>query len=254
MSLTISTCVLLLVIFVFQVLRLAQLYCLQRALLDIPSVGKDSVLSSYATSYRWVKDAWAVLHDGYNRYKDKGFFKVPQINSWILIATGPNIKDLCSVPDASVSLHAAIEDLLQPDYTPGKEIHFDMYHLGDMVELNKTSSQWTSISANDTFMQFICCIMNWTFVGVPLCCNKDYCNINIYFAHHVMFGSVVINLFPNFLKLVVGAIYNKILGLWKCIVIHVGPLIEEQQKLKCSSNPVPDDMLTWLIEAAPPNH
>ncbi|EEB94005.1 hypothetical protein MPER_07265, partial [Moniliophthora perniciosa FA553] len=93
-----------------------------------------------------------------------------------------------------VSLHAAMKDLLQPDYTLRKEISLDMYHLGvlrnvltkklsaalpgmcdeislcfkDMMELNKTGSQWTSISANDTFTRIICRVMNRTFIGAPL--------------------------------------------------------------------------------------
>ncbi|KAG7088698.1 hypothetical protein E1B28_012668 [Marasmius oreades] len=277
-SLTYALC---LAVGISRVSILLQSYQARRALSHIPNVGHGGIFTSYITFMQYMKNARSVLWKGFDQYKETGLFKIPQADRWIVIATGDSVEDIRAAPDTSLSLEAAMIDLLQSDYTLGKEIRMDMYHLGifrgiltkklpvtctamndeiplcfkDMIDSQLSSdNDWASIPANDVFTKFICRVMNRTFVGAPLCRDEDYTNINIYFAHHVMFGSTIINIFPDFLKPIVGALFNKISGLQKRIVAHVGPLIRERRAVEAAGKEKPDDMLSWLMDAAPAGH
>ncbi|KAF5382595.1 hypothetical protein D9615_002741 [Tricholomella constricta] len=264
-----------------QLFKLRRQYERRKALSEIPAVGPSGVLRSYKTVWRYIRDARSVLQEGYQK-SNGGLFRVPQISGWFVITAGRHLEDLRTAPDSQLSLDAAGAELLQSDYTMGKDIRLDTYHLGvlrnvmtkklptmlldmadeirfsfnDLIDRKFTDSpnEWAHIRASEVFTIFVARITNRSFVGLPLCRNDDYCNINIYFAHHVMFGSAVINCFPNFLKPLVGAVYNKISGLRTRIVVHLRPLIEQRQREKAAGEQRSDDMLTWLMDAAPPGH
>ena len=59
---------------------------------------------------------------------------------------------------------------------------------------------WRSFPALETVMRLVCRVGNRTFVGAPLCRNKNYMDININFTLDVIVVSNLLQLFPEFLK------------------------------------------------------
>lgn len=254
-------------------LRLVKSYNKRQELSRIPTVGNSGLFTSYVTAFQFLRDARPLLKAGYQRYKN-GLFKVAQMDRWLVIATGDHVDDLRNARDGILSSEAALADLLQSDYTLGEGTTKNPYHISvirhtlnkkldsispeilneietyycDVIDSEVSSEKWTAFPASDFFTRAVCRVVNRAFVGQPLCRNEDYCAINIAFAHHVMFGSVIINLLPNTLKPIFGPIYIRLSGLQKRMAIHLRSLVEERKRSDNSH----DDMLTWVIEAAPP--
>ncbi|KAJ7498529.1 cytochrome P450 [Mycena latifolia] len=249
----------------------------------IPSAGSNGILSSYLTAFKFMVDAKSVLQTGYQKYKNRAF-KIPQIDRWIVIVTGSDMLDaLRGAPEHVLSIEAAMTDLLSADYTLGTETLRNTYHLGVIknamnkqlrnivpVIADETTKAfgdiiaWTPIRINDAVTDIVCRAVNRTFVGDVLCRNEDYCNINKLFTKHVVFGAVFINFFPGPLKTIAGAAFTQISGLRKRMARHIGPVIQERREqlerkvrlaieyIACNpESNAKDDMLTWLMEAAP---
>ncbi|KIM70390.1 hypothetical protein SCLCIDRAFT_527554 [Scleroderma citrinum Foug A] len=95
----------------------------------IPSVGPSGHLSSYYGAARFVLHAKAMIQEGYDQYKD-GFFKVPTMNRWVVVITGPRLlEELRKIPDERLSFDHAMRDLLQVKYTFGLEAQEQPYHV-----------------------------------------------------------------------------------------------------------------------------
>ncbi|KAJ7123072.1 cytochrome P450 [Mycena epipterygia] len=239
----------------------------------IPSAGGRGILSAYVTAFKFMVDAGSVLQSGYENYTN-GVFKIPQIDRWIVIVTGSDMLDaLRSAPENILSMEAAMTDLLSADYTLGMETLRNTYHLGviknamnkqlgilvpeiadettkafgDIIGARVANKAWTPIRVNDAVTDIVCRAVNRAFVGQVLCRNEDYCQINKLFTKHVVFGAVFINFFPGPLKKVAGAAFTQISGLRKRMARHIGPLMQARSK----GSERKDDMLTWLVEAAP---
>ncbi|KAF7374692.1 Ent-kaurene oxidase [Mycena sanguinolenta] len=216
-----------------------------------------------------------VLQQGYEQYRN-GAFKIPQMDRWIVLVSGNEMLDaLRGAPEHILSMEAAMTDLLSADYTLGTETLRDTYHLGVIKHamnkqlgsvvpaiadetkkafdeiigkrVEKDPTQWTSIRVNEAITDIVCRAVNRAFVGAALCRNEDYLEINKLFTKHVIFGAVFINFFPGPLKNVAGAAFTRISGLRKRMAQHIGPLIKARSKDSDRKN----DMLTWLMEAAP---
>ncbi|GLB38626.1 putative cytochrome p450 [Lyophyllum shimeji] len=173
---------------------------------------------------------------------------------------------MCVVCHCRLSTSRRFE-LLQSDYTMGKDIRLNTYHLGVLRNLlaKKLPSMVQDMAdeiSSSVFHDFIDKklsesgvrhsrdrVTNRSFInGAPL----YYSKIDIHFAHHVMLGSAIINCFPELLKSLAGAAYDRISDLRRRAVVHLRPLIEQRQLAKAAREQRPDDMLTWLIDAVPP--
>ncbi|KAJ7693905.1 cytochrome P450 [Mycena rosella] len=162
---------------------------------------------------------------------------------------------LRGAPEHVLSMEAAMSDLLSADYTLGTETLRNTYHLGVIKNaMNKQLGSIVPDISDETTKAFGDIIgarvtddrsldSDSLFSGR----NEDYCKINKLFTKHVVFGAVFINFFPGPLKKIAGAMFTRISGLQKRMAHHIEPLIQARSKEVERK----DDMLTWLIEAAP---
>ncbi|KAI0050551.1 cytochrome P450 [Auriscalpium vulgare] len=248
-------------------------------LLAIPTVGYSAPLLSYISAIRYLFRSKEILDEGYAKYKP-GVFKIPMLNHWEVIATGPQlIEDMRKAPDNVLSFDAAVAQTLQVDYTFGPEIRHDPYHiliirsqltrglsgiLADVREeivtafddLIPAKNTWVKVNdVQDTLRKIVCRTSNRVFVGAPLCRNEDYQRLNIDFTIDVVKAALVINLFPNFLKPVVAKFVTNIPSQLRRQIRHLEPVIEERRKLFQEHGGVcqedrPNDMLTWFMNEA----
>ncbi|KAJ3728214.1 cytochrome P450 [Lentinula raphanica] len=251
-----------------------------RQLIKLATAGYASNFLSYITALQYVWDARGVLHNGYCQFKGR-IFKVAQLDRWLVIASGHLVEELRMAPESKLSLEAAMKDILQSDYTLGVEIRQNMYHLGvirgittrnlnnlllemadeihrafdEILQTNiGRGSDWTEVVASNAFTHIVSRVIGRAFVGAPLCHNVDYCSMNIAFAHHVMFGAAFLNLFPSFMKPLMGKIFMHLSGIQKRAIAHLCPVIRQRREIEEMNGNKPDDMLSWLMDAAPPGH
>ncbi|KAF8875327.1 cytochrome P450 [Gymnopilus junonius] len=94
-------------------------------------------------------------------------------------------------------------------------------------------------------MKIVCRTTNRVFVGLP---------INEQFTIDVFIGAQIINLFPEFLKPLVGPVLTKVPGRIKRAVHHIRPLVEEQLKQRERHGKdwpdKPNDLISWLFDEA----
>jgi|ERR1700761_1103887 len=113
--------------------------------------------------------------------------------------------------------------ILQTDHLFGKTTFSNPYHADvvrhqltrnlaalfpDMMEEMRASFSdeipdsdgWVSVKAHEAFMRAICRISNRTFVGLPLCRNKDFVELNIKYTVDVAISSQILRFFPKFTR------------------------------------------------------
>jgi cytochrome P450 len=123
---------------------------------------------------------------------------------------------------------------------------------GDLIPVD--DNEWTTVPALRTMMKIVCRTSNRLFVGLPLCRDPDYRQLNEQFTIDVILGAGLINMFPRVLKPIVGRLLTKVPANIKRAISHVRPLIEaqlEQEKQFGKDWPdKPNNLISWLLDEA----
>ncbi|KAL0949829.1 hypothetical protein HGRIS_009864 [Hohenbuehelia grisea] len=248
----------------------------------IPAVGHSGRFTSFLSALKFLADAKGVLLEGVEKYKGAPF-KVAFLNKWMVIVSDQKmIDEIRQGREEELSFHAATDEALQIPYTLGPEFSSEHYHIQvvrapltrnlaarfadiqdevarsfeDNVKFNQ-GDEWISLPAMDTVLQVVCRTSNRLFVGLPLCRNSDYCDLNIAFTMDVAIASMKINVFPQFLHPIVGPLFSPSAHLRKRASKHLTPLIQERMDADelhgVDREDRPNDMITWLLDEAPPS-
>ncbi|PBK68902.1 cytochrome P450 [Armillaria solidipes] len=197
----------------------------------IPTVGSSGFLTSWKDSFKSVFHVRDVIEEGYRKHYG-GVFKIPFPDKWVIIVTGDEkMNDIRKASNEQLSFVDASTEIFQLDHTIGHRLSADQYHADvvrgpltrnivacfadvqdeikaafqDYIPMNK---DWTEIPAYRTALQIICRASNRMFVGLPLCRNRDYIDLNINFTVNVTAYAHFLNLFPSFLKPILGSIFT----------------------------------------------
>ncbi|KAI5993495.1 cytochrome P450 [Pisolithus albus] len=241
----------------------------------IPSVGYSSWPWSYITSFKYVGNAAQILQEGYAKYKGAPF-KVPTLNRWIVVVGRQHLEDIKKSTDDELSLIEAANDSAKVDYLIGPEINSNPYHISvarihltrnlglyypaikDEVHaafeelLDLKDNAWKSVPAVETIREIVCRASNRVFVGLPLCRDHDWIDLNSRFAVDVATDANILNMFPKFLvPLVSKKLPNTARGIARAMK-HLDPIVKE--RLRCAGDreddwsDKPNDILQWLID------
>ncbi|KAF5349477.1 hypothetical protein D9756_008934 [Leucocoprinus leucothites] len=243
----------------------------------IPTIGHSGVLSSYLTAFKWLRAGPQLVQEGYDRYPN-GVFKVATISKWIVILTGQkHLDELRKASDDILSFEGAVDENLQVKYTLG-DVHETPYQIAtvkssvtrnlalkfdevkdEIMEAFKTyipaSEDWITVPAYETLMHIVCRTSNRYFVGLPLCRDPGYMSLQEQFTIQVVKSAAIINLFPNFLKPIVGNCLTVVRRSIKRATDYLGPMIEERisqvEQHGIDWAEKPNDLIDWLLENAP---
>ncbi|KAK0470513.1 cytochrome P450 [Armillaria novae-zelandiae] len=242
----------------------------------IPTVGSSAFLTSWKDSFKSVFHVRDIIEEGYRTHYG-GVFKIPFPDKWMIIVTGDEkMNDIRKASNEQLSFADASVDVFQLDHTLGHRISADPYEVGvirgpltrniiacfadvqdeikeafnDYIPMNK---DWTEIPAYRTALQIICRASNRMFVGLPLCRNRDYIDLNINFTVNVTAYAHFLNLFPSFLKPVLGSVFTPRRRATAKMEKFLGETITErlrQDDLHGKDWPgKPNDLISWLIDA-----
>ncbi|KAJ7871868.1 cytochrome P450 [Mycena olivaceomarginata] len=248
----------------------------------IPTMGPSGPLSSYRGALNYLRNAPKIIQTGY--YKHKSIFRVPYLDKWVVVLSSPElINDLRKARDDDLSAAHGFAATLAVSYTLGAGFVTNPYHVrviqssltrsinarfADIHDeivtafqneiLNPDSdfdtSNWVAVPALKTVLRIVSCTSNRLFVGVELCRNTDYRDLNIEFAEDVMKSAKVINLFPNVLKPLVGPMFSPLPRGMARAKKHLVPMIEERLKVEEEYGKDwegrPNDLISWLLEHA----
>ncbi|KAF8874827.1 hypothetical protein CPB85DRAFT_1444223 [Mucidula mucida] len=78
------------------------------------------------------------------------------------------------------------------------------------VVLPQDEEQWCPIRPQEIAMDIVARASNRIFVGLPLCRNEEYLEINKQFALDVLMKASVLKMFPRFMRRLVSALFSNI--------------------------------------------
>ncbi|THU77012.1 hypothetical protein K435DRAFT_703395, partial [Dendrothele bispora CBS 962.96] len=90
------------------------------------------------------------------------------------------------------------------------------------------SEDWITLPALDTIMKVVCRTTNRLFVGLPMCREPDWIDLNIQFTVQVFGRAPIINLFPGFLQPIVGSLLSPRANALKRARRHIGNVVRER--------------------------
>ncbi|KAJ7246815.1 cytochrome P450 [Mycena haematopus] len=244
----------------------------------IPAMGPTGLFSSYVGAYAYLCNAPKIVQEGYNKYKSS-VFRVPYYDKWVVVVSSPQlVNDLRQSRDEDLSAILGFGQIFAAKYTLGPGFITNDYHtkviqsamtrsitarfddIKDEVdaafedEIKLTGDEWTSVPALATVLRVISRASNRLFVGLPLCRDIEYRNLTVEFAMGVMASAKKINLFPHFLKPLVGPFLSNLSRDMERAKKHLVPIIEERLRLEEEHGPNwpdrPNDLISWLLEYA----
>ncbi|KAF8549780.1 cytochrome P450 [Imleria badia] len=206
-------------------------------------------------------------------------FKIATIYHWtVIFSSREHVEELRSASDDTLSFLEAINDRLQIEYTMAPEIYHNPYHIpivrsqltrnigalypeirneitaafDDILDLK--GNEWKNVPALSSVQKVVCRTSNRVFVGLPLCRDPDWIDLNIRYTIDVVKGAATLGLFPNLLKPIAS---------WLFMNVHqsnrrgrelIGSIIEGRQRYlnhygtKWADKP--NDFLSWSMDEA----
>lgn len=243
----------------------------------IPGVRSRGLIESYITPLAFLFRGGDLILEGYRTYHGR-VFKVPLLYGWHFVLAGADlIEDFRKAPEDVLSFQGLSENFLQTDYTFGKSIRTDPYHVSvvqgpltrnletkmaemyDEVESSfrdaiPSSKEWHPISVGTLLTNVVARTSNRVFVGLPLCRNVEYLNTHKRFSIYVMISARITSIFPESLRRFVGEYMTPVTLLIMAASRHLYPIIEERLQKITEGGPdypgKPNDLLSWLIDEA----
>ncbi|KAG7095855.1 hypothetical protein E1B28_006548 [Marasmius oreades] len=244
----------------------------------IPTLGSSGFLSSYLSAFRFVYHARDIIQEGYQKHYNSAF-KVPLLDHWLVVVCGPKMTDeIRKATDEQLSSAEAFAEMLQTDITMGKTLRADPYQIGVILnaltknvparfpevhdemktafnDLIPPGEEWVKVPVLKTVLNIVCRTTNRLFVGLPLCRNEDWMDLNIFFTVNVFARASIINLFPTYLQPFVGWLITPRPASLRRAVKHLQPLFEKHFGLEGTTDDIDpasqsNNLLLWLWRQA----
>ncbi|KAJ7660365.1 cytochrome P450 [Mycena polygramma] len=240
----------------------------------IPALGSTGLISSYLTALQLFSNATEMITQGYYQYRD-GVFRIPTLFHWDYVANGQKrVLEIAAAPDDILSFQDGVADTLQSDYTLGinitknpfhisavrgsltrnmgrcfPDVHDEIVHAFNHV-LGLNDNEWKLIQVLPATMQIVARTSNRLFVGLPLCREPEYLQLNIDYTITIFTCGQLIRLIPEFLK-----------PSLRHALKFVGPLLNERLDKENrygsnypgrpgSSSYHSNDLISWLLDLA----
>ncbi|KAJ7644773.1 cytochrome P450 [Roridomyces roridus] len=247
---------------------------------SVPTVGSSGLLGSYRDGWKFLHHAAERIQRGYDMYGiDRGVFRIARPWHWEHIVCSPKlIAEVGHAPNDVLSFEEGVEQVCK--ITMGREVMENPYHLNivrttltrnlhrcfpdvrdeivcafdDVLDLDK--SDWKNVMVLPAMMSIVARVSNRLFVGLPLCREKAHLDNSIQFTIDVMRSADRINMFPAFLRPIVGPFITNRVNSYNTAMRYLGPIVEERIKkdgeLANDYPGRPNDAISWLLDIAEP--
>ncbi|KAJ7629833.1 cytochrome P450 [Mycena rosella] len=245
----------------------------------IPALdGADGLIASYRSALRVLGHGAELVRRGYTQHRT-GVYRMPMLLRWEYVANAPaHIAEIAAAPEDVLSFHLGAAETLQTEWTMGSEIAHNPYHalavrgsltrnlarcfpqvqdeivhaFADVLALE--DMEWKLIDVVPTLMQIVARTSNRLFVGLPLCRDKEYLDLNINYTVSVFTRGQIIRLFPEFLKPLVAPLLSSRKSSLRHALKFLGPLIDARLADERAHGPEwaerPNDLISWLLDLA----
>ncbi|TFK98075.1 cytochrome P450 [Pterulicium gracile] len=240
----------------------------------IPAIGRSGILTSYLDIKAFRRNGVAMVAKAYHELQGR-MFKIPFITSWAVIVGDPKFVDeIKNAKDDELSFEVANHEFMQQKYTLGfhddsgsvthavrssltRNIAARFDDIRDEIEDAFTTclpaeveSEWVPIMPLLAMRDIVCRISNRLFVGLPLCRDPDWMDLNIQFTIDAFQNAEKIKKWPDLFKPIVGRYYSPHQRAYRRAYKHIGPTVQERIDT-WGEKEAPNDLITWLLENAP---
>ncbi|KAG8219260.1 cytochrome P450 [Butyriboletus roseoflavus] len=245
----------------------------------IPTVGSSGWLGSWWAVLKYLINATDILQEGYEKHKSAPF-KVTEPYRWVVVLSNrEHVEELRRAPDGALSFKEAVHDQFSMEYTTGAKVHSNSYHIpivraqltrniealypeikdemstafDDVLDLR--GNEWKSVPALSSVQKVVCRTSNRVFVGLSLCRDPDWMDLNIQYAFDIIKGGAIIGLFPKLLKPIAARLFTSVSQSIQRGRKLLEPIIEERRKYINEYGKEwvdkPNDFISWLMEEHP---
>ncbi|KIK25892.1 hypothetical protein PISMIDRAFT_96212, partial [Pisolithus microcarpus 441] len=185
-----------------------------------PTVGPSGLFGAI----RFLTHSLEIVQEGYEKHKT-GVFKVADLtHRWTVVLNRSHLDDIGRASDTELSFGEAANENIQVQYTLSPAILHDMYHnsilrsqltrnLGAVYPdirnelvvafeetLDLKADEWKSITAIEMIRNVVCRISNRTFVGLPLCRDPEWVDLNTQLTVAVVKEGALLMWLPKFIR------------------------------------------------------
>ncbi|KAJ7203650.1 cytochrome P450 [Mycena pura] len=245
----------------------------------IPAViGGNGPISRCLACLRFLRNSRQVLAEGYRQHPT-GVFRVPILfRDWFYVACGrKRVQEIASAPSDILSLNEAATEISM-EYTLGTQLVHNTYQVlsirggltrsldlcfpevRDEIEhafddvLALKGNEWKLVQVYAAMVHIGARTSNRLFVGLPLCRDQEYLELNIDFAVSVIVRGQLISSFPDFLKPIFGPILSKrnssLRHALKFLQAIIDERLEKENQYGQDWPERPNDLISWLLDHA----
>ncbi|EJD49224.1 cytochrome P450 [Auricularia subglabra TFB-10046 SS5] len=207
-------------------------------------------------------------------------FRARLTRDWNYVVSGSELIDeLRRAPEDVLSIREAFADILQSDYVLGdwrpaagvdlaliptklnrkleKIMPAAVQEIGAAFEDEITSrlngDEWTAMTVGESIMRVVCRATNRTFVGLPLCQDREYVDLNVRYAIDVFVSATMVRNVPAFLRPIVSRFFIPVRKTYARAERLMSECITERLRgAEEGADDLPDDYLQWVIDAFAP--
>ncbi|KAH8828974.1 cytochrome P450 [Flagelloscypha sp. PMI_526] len=248
----------LVVVAVYSIRRYIIIY---HTLTDIPTVGSSGFVSTYWGIFDHLKNANGLLEQGTPIPSSR--FTRPSDGNYTLVVTA-RLADAKKASDDELSAQFGTNDVLQAEFTLGPEVawdplpcHHNFSWTSHSLQLQNhipLTEDWIEVPAMEVLMKMVSRISNRMIVGLPLCHNQEFLDINVKYTTQVITSSVLLRMFPKFLRPFAAKVVCTTQGSYRRLRKIAEPMLQERldndEQFGKSYAGRPNDLISWLLEFA----
>lgn len=241
----------------------------------IPTVGSSGLLGFYWSAIRFLTHSLEIVQEGYEKHKT-GIFKVAALTHWTVVLNRSHLDDIAKVSDNELSFLDAANENIQIEYTLSPAIHDDPYHnsilrlqltrnlgaiypnvrnelvvaFGEALDLK--GDEWSSVTAVEMVRSIVCRINNRAFVGLPLCRDPDWIDLNIQLTVAIAKEGFLLMWLPKFIMPLAARWLTRrtesINRAARHLEITIGDRQRHMKEYGKEWTDKPDDLLQWCMD------
>ncbi|PYI07986.1 putative cytochrome P450 monooxygenase [Aspergillus sclerotiicarbonarius CBS 121057] len=221
--------------------------------LHVPTVKCSRFLPDFINRILYYATAPALIHYGYEKYKDRPF-RILKPNGDLIVLPAKYLKEIHRIPSKNLDpVNAEFKAMLR-DYAIATAVS-DLPAQAVTKRLNVSLGQWISINLYNIILRIVSRTTSRVAVGGDICRNEEYINAISSYTSNAIFTIHMLQFFPWFIRPLVSRftplndLHEKLLWIQQELFV---PMIQTRRFAEINESMYikPDDLMQWMMDLA----